>query len=113
MEIFIGFAVVGFLFLLIFLPLVYYTRRSSDILLIGDKLEIRYPMRQKEISLYQELKSWSMQEANSLWIGKVYSINLELQNGKWHHVNTRFNRETFDNIYEYLATNFSDRKKES
>jgi hypothetical protein len=111
MDTLVGFAVVGFIFLLIFLPLVYFTRRSSDIRLLGDKLEIHYPMRHKEIQLKQELKSWNLQHATFLWIGKVYSINIELLSGKWHHVNTRFNRESFDRIYEYLTANYIERKK--
>lgn len=111
MEILIGVAIVGLLIALIFLPIVYFTRRSSDIRLLGDEMEVRYPMREKVIALNQELKSWNVQEANFLWIGKVYSINLELESGKWHHVNTRFNRETFEKIYTYLESTYSDRRK--
>jgi len=111
MEIFIGIAIAGLIIFLVFLPLVYFTRRSSDIRLLGDKMEFHYPLRKKEINLDQDLKSWNMQEANFLWIGKVYSINIELENGKWHHVNTRFNRETFDVIYTYLETAYTDRRK--
>ncbi|HSI78838.1 MAG TPA: hypothetical protein VK957_23290 [Lunatimonas sp.] len=111
MEIFIGIAVVALLIALVFLPLVYFTRRSSDIRLLGDSMEFHYPMRKKEVSLQHDLKSWNMQEANFLWIGKVYSINIELESGKWHHVNTRFNRETFDKIYTYLNSTYSDRRK--
>ena len=111
MEIFIGVAIVGLLIALIFFPLVYFTRRSSDIRLLGDNMEFHYPMRKKEINLNQDLKSWNMQEAKFLWIGKVYSINIELKSGKWHHVNTRFNTETFEKIYSYLDITYSDRRK--
>lgn len=112
MEIFIGVAVVGLLIALIFFPLVYFTRRSSDIRLQGDDIEFHYPMRKKVINLKQDLKSWNIQEAKFLWIGKVYSINLELESGKWHHVNTRYNRETFEIIYTYLDATYGDRRKE-
>lgn len=111
MEIFIGVAIVGLLIALVFLPLIYFTRRSSDIRLLGDNMEFHYPMRKKEVNLSQELKSWNMQQANFLWIGKVYSINIELESGKWHHVNTRFNRETFEKIYSYLDATYSGRRK--
>ncbi|MCL6258851.1 hypothetical protein M3O96_07130 [Aquiflexum sp. TKW24L] len=111
MEFFIGIGIVGFLIALLFFPLVYFTRRSSDIRLLGDSIELHYPMRKKEIYLNQELKSWNLQEARFLWIGQVYSINIELESGKWHHVNTRFNRETFEKIYTYLDTTYSDRRK--
>lgn len=111
MEIFIGIVIVGLLIALVFLPLVYFTRRSSDIRLLGDNMEFHYPMRKKEINLNQDMKSWNMQEANFIWIGKVYSINIELESGKWHHVNTRFNRETFDAIYSYLDKTYSQRRK--
>lgn len=111
MEIFIGVAIVGFLIAFVFFPIVYFTRRSSDIRLVGDNMEFHYPMRKKEINLNQELKSWNIQVANFLWIGKVYSINIELESGKWHHVNTRFNRETFEKIYTYLNNTYADRRK--
>lgn len=111
MNVVIGIVVVGLLLLVIVLPLVYYTRRSSDIRLIGDRLEIKYPMRQQNIIINEELKRWSLQQATLFWIGKVYSVNLELHSGKWHHVNTRFNRESFDEIYEYLVRHYSDRRK--
>jgi hypothetical protein len=111
MDFLVGIIIVGFLIALVFLPIVYFTRRSSDIRLLGDRLDVHYPMRKEELVLNQDLKSWNMQEANLFWIGKVYSINLELKNGKWHHVNTRFNRETFDKIYEYLDANYADRRK--
>ena len=111
MEIFIGIVIAAIIILLVFLPLVYFTRRSSDIRLLGDNMEFHYPMRKKEINLNRDLKSWNMQEANFLWVGKVYSINLELVDGKWHHVNTRFNRESFKVIYSYLESSYSNRRK--
>ncbi|WP_194777650.1 hypothetical protein [Pararhodonellum marinum] len=113
MEIFIAVFIVGFLIALIFFPLAYFTRRSSDIRLLGDQMEFHYPMKKKEINLNQDLKSWNIQEANFLWIGKVFSINMELESGKWHHVNTRFNRESFEQIYAYLDSTYSERRKKT
>jgi hypothetical protein len=94
-----------------FLPLIYFTRRSSDIRLVGRNLVIRYPMRKKEINLDTELKSWKLQKINRLWIGKTQAINLELQSGKWHHVDSRLNRETFNSIYAVLTENFEEKRK--
>lgn len=111
MEIFVGVAIAGLLIALIFFPLVYFTRRSSDIRLMGDNMEFHYPMRKKVNNLKQDLKSWNMQEAKFLWIGKVYSINIELESGKWHHVNNRYNRETFEMIYNHLDETYADRRK--
>ncbi len=91
-----------------FLPLIYFTRRSSDIRIDGKNLVIRYPLRKKEINLDKELKSWKLQEINRLWIGKTQAINLELQSGKWHHVDSRFNRETFNSVYAVLTENYEE-----
>ena len=94
-----------------FLPLIYFTRRSSDVRVNGKNLVIRYPLRKKEINLETELKSWTLQEIKFLWIGKVHAINLELQSGKWHHVDSRLNRETFNSIYTVLTENFEEKRK--
>jgi hypothetical protein len=105
-------AVIAAIILIIaFLPLMYFTRRSSDIRLVGRNLVIRYPLRKKEINLDTELKSWKLQEINRLWIGKTQAINLELQSGKWHHVDSRFNGEAFNSIFTVLAENFEEKRK--
>jgi len=105
-------AVIAAIILIVaFLPLIYFTRRSSDIRLVGRNLVIRYPLRKKEINLDTELKSWKLQEINRLWIGKTHAINLELQSGKRHHVDSRFNRETFNSIYTVLTENFEEKRK--
>ncbi|MEX0882980.1 MAG: hypothetical protein WDZ72_05845 [Cyclobacteriaceae bacterium] len=113
MEILIGLFIVGFILILILIPLVYYTRQSSDIRLEGELLIIRYPFRKVEIHLNNDLKSWSLQEARFLWIGKVFAINLELNSGKWHHVNSRFNPESFENLLELLEGLYEERKRKS
>jgi hypothetical protein len=111
METFIVVIIVAVILVLVFLPLLYYTRRSSDVRLEGEMLVIRYPIQKKEINLKTDLKSWNMQEAKFLWIGKVYAINLELNSGKWHNVNSRFNSESFNKVFEFLEKNFKDKRK--
>lgn len=77
----------------------------------GKNLVIRYPVSKKEINLETELKSWKMQHINHLWIGQTQSINIELQSGKWHHINSRTNRETIEEVYHFLDENYSERRK--
>ncbi|MFT7362709.1 MAG: hypothetical protein ACI9UV_000903, partial [Algoriphagus sp.] len=43
--------------------------------------------------------------------GKTQAINLELQSGKWHHVDSRFNRETFNSVYAVLTENYEEYRK--
>ncbi len=103
--------IAAIILILLFSSLAFYTRRSSDVRLEGKNLVIRYPMRKKEINLFTELKSWKIQEINHFWIGKTHSINLELQSGKWHHVDSRSNGETIHDIYEFLSENFEEKRK--
>lgn len=104
--------IAAIILIILFSSFALYTRRSSDVRLEGKNLVIRYPTSKKEINLEVELKSWKMQEINHLWIGKTQTINLELQSGKWHHVNSRFNRETIEEIYHFLNENFREKRKE-
>jgi hypothetical protein len=96
-----------------FLPIIYFTRRSSDIRFDGQNLIIRYPLRKQVINLDKELKSWKLQEIRPLWYGKIFSINLELQSGRWHHVDSRMNRETFNSIFSLLSENFDEKREMS
>lgn len=104
--------IAAIILIILFSSFAFYTRRSSDIWLEGKNLVIRYPTSKKEINLEAELKSWKMQEIKHLWIGRTQSINLELQSGKWHHVNSRFNKETIEEIYHFLNENFGEKRKE-
>ncbi len=92
------------LFLLL-LFLLFFLKRSSDIKLVDDLLIIRYPFQKKELNLSRELISWHLQEAYFWRIGRIYSINLELENGKWQRVNSRFNRKSFEALLRYLTEN--------
>lgn len=104
--------ITAIIIIILFSFFAFFTRRSSDVRLEGKNLVIRYPTSKKEINLETELKSWKMQEIKHLWIGKTQTINLELQSGKWHHVNSRFNRETIEEIYHFLNDNFGGKRKE-
>ena len=88
------------------------TRHSTDVRLEGDLLILRYPFRKETIDLQQELKSWNLQEANYLRMGKIYAVNLELRDGKWKKVNSRFNAETFASILSHLNQSHADKQKQ-
>lgn len=102
--------IAAIILVIIFSSMAFFTRRSSDVRLEGSNLVIRYPLRKKEINLDTELKSWRLQEVNRLWIGKTHSINLELQSGKWHHVDSRSNAETIQDIFLFLNENFEEKR---
>jgi len=103
--------VVTIILLLIVSPALFFFRRSTDVTLKGDTLVYRYPFKQEEIILSKELKTWIFQEAYFLRIGKVYSINMQLKNGKWKSISSRFNADSFQKIYKYLETYFGDKRK--
>ena len=105
--------IAAIIIIFIFSLMALFTRRSSDIRLEGNKLVIRYPLRKKEINLGTELKSWRIQEVNRLWIGKTHAINLELESGKWHHVDSRSNAETIQDIFLFLNENFEEKRIET
>ncbi|MEX2513192.1 MAG: hypothetical protein WD398_09820 [Cyclobacteriaceae bacterium] len=113
MEILVGLFIAVIILGIILIPIFYYTKRSSDIRLEGERLIIRYPLRKIEIHLGKDLKSWSLQEARFLWIGKVFAVNLELNSGKWHHVNSRFNPESYENLLEMLEGSYMEKNRKS
>jgi len=98
--------VIVILLLIIITPFLFFFRRSSDIRLEGDRLVIRYPFSKEEVILSEELKSWQLQEAYFLRLGKTYAVNLEMKNGKWKSISSRFNGDTFQDIFKYLDTNY-------
>ncbi len=97
--------------LIVITPLLFFFRRSTDVRLEDGKLVFRYPFTSEEISLENDLKSWNFQEASFIRLGKVYAINMELTNGKWKSISSRFNPETFRSIYRYLEANYSEIRK--
>lgn len=103
--------IVSIVLLLLVFPLLFFFRRSTDVVLEEDTLILRYPLSKEEIKLNQELKSWNLQEAYFIRLGKIYSINMELKNGKWKSVSSRFNSESFKSIYQYLDSNYNKKRK--
>lgn len=103
--------VISILLLIIIAPFLFFFRRSSDIRLEGNRLIIRYPFSKEEVNLSEELKSWQLQEAYFLRLGKTYAVNLELKNGKWKSISSRFNADTFQEIFKHLDTNFKRLRK--
>lgn len=104
--------IVSIVLLLLVFPLLFFFRRSTDVVLEEDTLVFRYPLSKEEINLKQELKSWSLQEAYFLRLGKIYSVNIELKNGKWKSVSSRFNTESFKSVYQYLNANYNNKRNE-
>jgi hypothetical protein len=111
MEIFGVILIVAVLLLIVLAPLYFFTRRSSDIRMEGDYLVIRYPSKKESFNLAQDMASWTLQEARLFWIGKVYSVNIQLKNDKWRIVSSRYNGETFQEIFEYLQHNYPKMRK--
>lgn len=103
--------VISILLLLIITPFLFFFKRSSDIRLEGDRLVIRYPFSKEEVNLSEELKSWQLQEAYFLRLGKTYAVNLELKNGKWKSISSRFNGDTFQEIFKHLDSKYRELRK--
>lgn len=96
--------------LLIITPFLFFFRRSTDLTLNDHMLTMQFPFRKEEINLLNDIESWTLQEAYFLRLGKIYSINMKLKNGKWKSVSSRFNAESFKNILIYFEANLKDRK---
>jgi hypothetical protein len=111
MEIFGVILIVAVLLLIVLAPLYFFTRRSSDIRIVGDELIIRYPSKKESFVLAHDMATWTLQEARLFWIGKVYSVNIQLKNGKWRIISSRYNGETFQEIFEYLQHNYAALRK--
>lgn len=111
MEIVIAVIIVCIVLFLIITPLLFFSKRSTDVRLKGDVLVLRYPITKEEIKLSEELKSWNLQEARFLRLGKIYSINMELNSGKWRSVGSRFNAESFKDLFQYLENNYGEIRK--
>ncbi len=111
METFGVILIVAVLLLVVLAPLYFFTRRSSDIRLEGDVLVIRYPSKKESFILSEDMASWTLQQARLFWIGKVYSVNIELKSGKWRMVSSRYNGETFQEIFEYLQHKYPEARK--
>lgn len=111
METIVALIIASVVLFLIVLPLLYFFRRSTDVRLAGDLLILRFPFKKEVIVLTKELKSWHLQEAHFLRLGIIYSVNLELKNGNWRSVSSRFNPESFKVLFTYLETHFPGKRK--
>lgn len=103
--------VISILLLLTSIPFLFFFKRSSDIRLEGERLIIRYPFSKEEVNLNEDLKSWQLQEAYFIRLGKTYAVNIELKNGKWKSISSRLNADTFQEIFKHLDTNYRELRK--
>ncbi len=111
METAIAIVIASIVLFLIVTPLLFFSKRSTDVRLKGDLLVLRYPFTKEEINLSEALKSWHLQEAHFLRLGKIYSLNMELNSGKWKHVSSRFNAESFNLLFHYLEDKYGTIRK--
>lgn len=98
--------------LLVVLFLVYFLRRNSDITTEGSTLVIRKPFgTQQKIFLEEELDRWNIQKFRLfLWRRTIYGIAMRLKSGKQLTVNSRFNHENYQRLYQLLESKFQNRK---
>lgn len=102
---------VSIVLLTLMIPALLFFRKSTDIQLEEDVLTLRYPFSKESIRLSTDLKSWDLQEALFLRLGKVYAIQLDLNNGKIKSISSRFNAKNFQKVLQYLEANYSARRK--
>lgn len=98
--------------LIIIAPALFFIRRSTDVSLEDDNIILRYPFSKEEIKISNELKSWNLQEAYYYRLGKIYALNLELKNGKWKTIGSRYNPQSFEKILSYLEAKYSSQRTE-
>lgn len=104
--------IVTIILLIIIAPALFFIRRSTDISLEEDIIILRYPFSKESIHIHKDLESWNLQEAYYYRMGKIYALNLELNNGKWKSIGSRFNPESFEKILSYLEANYSSKRTE-
>jgi len=97
--------------LILMIPAFLFFRKSTDMQIEGDVLTLRYPFSKDIIRLATDLKSWNLQEAFLLRIGKVYAIQLNLKNGKVKSISSRFNAKDFQKVLQHLEEKYGERKK--
>lgn len=86
------------------------SKSSNNIHIKADMLTIRHPLKKEVINLESDLKSWNIQRINMLWWGKLYSVNLELQSGKWTKIYSRFLSGKIEQLLIYLEETASGKK---
>lgn len=98
------------LFFLLFI-LLFLFRERVEVQVENDCLLLRYPFKKRKISLDKELVSWKVQEAYYLRLGMIHAINMLLKNGKRIAINSRLNQENYDRLYDYLSSNYKNRRE--
>lgn len=98
--------------LIIIAPALFFIRRSTDVSLEEDTIVLRYPFSKEAIKISDDLKSWNLQEAYYYRMGKIYALNLELNNGRWKTIGSRYNPQSFEKVLSYLEANYSSQRTE-
>jgi hypothetical protein len=111
METTISIILVSLILLIFVLPLLLFVRKSTDLSLQGNLLTLKYPLKDREIDLEKSLASWRVQEAYFLRLGKMYALNLELDDGKWVTISSRFQPQNYNMLFKHLNKNFPERRK--
>ena len=75
-----------------------------------DQLLIKYPFKTKEITLDQELESWQVNKTYYIRWGIYYAVSMKLKSGKQLSVDSLFNQQKFDLLYNYLSSRFQERR---
>ena len=106
------FVVSTIVILLLVLVLVYFLRRNADITIEGSMLVLRKPFgSQQKIDLEEELDRWSVQKYRLiLWRRTIHGITMRMKNGKQLTVNSRFNYESYQHLYQLLESKFQERQ---
>ncbi|MEB2778511.1 hypothetical protein SYJ56_24595 [Algoriphagus sp. D3-2-R+10] len=86
------------------------SKNSNNIQRSGNKLTIWHPLKKEVIDLEYDLKSWNVQQVNMLWWGRINSVNLELQSGKWKKVYSRSLSGKIAQLITYLEKKAIERK---
>lgn len=86
------------------------SKSSNNIHINGNMLTIWHPLKKDVINLESDLKSWNVQQVNMLWRGKLNSVNLELQSGKWKKVYSRSLSGKIEELITYLEQTAIERK---
>lgn len=113
MEYLIILSITIFIIFILILVLLGNSRSSYSFHRNGKILTIVHPLKNEEVNLESELKSWNIKGFRRLWRGKIYSLNMELHSGKWKKIYSRSLDGTIDQLITYLESTAFDKKTES
>lgn len=100
---------VAIVFILI-LVLLADSKSSNNIHIKGDKLTIWHPLKKIVIDLQADLKSWNIQSVHLLWRGRLHTVNLELESGKWKKIYSRSLSGKIEPLITYLEKSASQKR---